>query len=264
MAKGSAGVVTQGPTGTIRRGTGVPYHVQLRHLVLAAIERGEFPPGSLLPTERDLAARYGISLSPVRQALLDLVREGVLRRVPGSGTFVRGDRPAAPRVPVVASFTQSMHALGFEVETEVLREEVVTPLAAIRETFGDRPVRCLERLARVDGEPYAIFTSFLAEDRFPGLTLRRAGHASLYEALVEEYATAPERAEMAVEVVPCTTAQAALLGLPPGAPLLHVEGCSFVGTEPIEVFRATYRHDRVRLQLDAVRSAEGPLRVERR
>lgn len=264
MARDTVGVVAPGPAGTIRRGTGIPYHVQLRHLVLDAIERGEFAPGSLLPPERDLAARYGISLSPVRQALLDLVREGVLRRVPGSGTFVCEDRATAARVPVVASFTQSMHALGYEVETEVIREEVVTPLAAIREALGDRPVRCLERLARVGGEPYAIFTSFLAEDRFPGLTLRRPGRGSLYEVLAEDHGTVLERAEMAVEVVPCTTAQAGLLELPPGAPLLHVEGCSFVGVEPVEVFRATYRHDRVRLQLDAVRSAEGPLRFERR
>lgn len=263
MARGSTGVFAPGPAGMIRRGTGVPYHVQLRHLVVAAIERGEFPPGSLLPTERELAARYGISLSPVRQALLDLVRAGVLRRVPGSGTFVREDRAATTGVPVVSSFTQSMHALGFAVETEVLREETVTPLGVVRETFGDVAVRCLERLARVDGEPYAIFTSFLSEERFPGLTLRREGRASLYEVLADEYATIPERSETVVEVVPCTTEQAGHLDLPPGAPLLHVEGRAFAADDPVEVYRAVYRHDRVRLRFDAVRSTEGPLRVER-
>ena len=71
------------------RDSPVPLHSQLRHVLVAMIEEGELGDGVALPPERDLAAQFGVSLAPVRQAILDLVKEGVLYRVRGKGTFVR-------------------------------------------------------------------------------------------------------------------------------------------------------------------------------
>src|SRR5689334_22240186 len=72
----------------VSRSLPTPLHAQIRRLLLAMIERGELKPGKPLPTERDLAQRHRVSLAPVRQAILDLAREGVLYRVRGQGTFV--------------------------------------------------------------------------------------------------------------------------------------------------------------------------------
>lgn len=57
------------------------------------ITSGELPPGSRLPTERQLAADRGVSLPTIRQALEDLQREGLVERRHGIGTFVRSTRP---------------------------------------------------------------------------------------------------------------------------------------------------------------------------
>lgn len=72
--------------------SGGPLYQQLRHELFARIRRGEFAAGDLLPSENQLCDEYGVSLTTARRALLELVKEGVVRRRAGVGTMV------APRV----------------------------------------------------------------------------------------------------------------------------------------------------------------------
>ncbi|HEY53160.1 MAG TPA: extracellular solute-binding protein [Caldilineae bacterium] len=72
----------------IDRSSPIPIYYQLKVLIQEQIAQGEWRPGEKVPTEAELCERYGISRTPVRQALLELVREGVLTRRAGRGTFV--------------------------------------------------------------------------------------------------------------------------------------------------------------------------------
>ena len=66
-----------------------------RHVYTALrdmIEAGDYPDGTRLPSETQLAARYAVSRPTVASALAELVREGYVVRRPGSGTFVTIDR----------------------------------------------------------------------------------------------------------------------------------------------------------------------------
>ncbi len=67
-----------------------PVKEQLRLLLLGEIERGAFLRGARLPSERELAVRFGTSRTTVRQAIESLVGGGVLVRSPSKGTFVAG------------------------------------------------------------------------------------------------------------------------------------------------------------------------------
>ncbi len=232
-------------------------------MLFGMIERGEISMGKPLPTERELAARYGVSLAPVRQAMLDLVREGLLYRARGQGTFLR-ERPSVERVSVLSSFSESMRAKGFNVDVRVLRHEAVRPPADVAEALGTRERRVLrfERLALVDHEPFGLLTSFLSLRTFPGLTIDARRGGSLYRALEDQFGVVPIHADMVVEMAPCSTGQSGLLGLPPGSPLLLVEGTTFDAQDtPMEYFRVFYRSDRIRLRLDTHRSAEDVVRL---
>jgi multiple sugar transport system substrate-binding protein len=66
----------------------VPIYHQLKLAIKKKIESGELEPGKRIPTEQELCDRYGISRTPVRQALKELVYEGLLVRRRGLGTFV--------------------------------------------------------------------------------------------------------------------------------------------------------------------------------
>lgn len=73
---------------TIDHTSPVPLYYQLRLLLEEEIATGKLRPGDQIPTEAELCLRYNISRTPVRQALLELTREGVLVRTVGRGTFV--------------------------------------------------------------------------------------------------------------------------------------------------------------------------------
>ena len=66
----------------------VPIYYQLKTLIKGQIEDGSLKPGDQVPTEEEICERYSVSRTPVRQAVLELVREGVLNRTAGRGTFV--------------------------------------------------------------------------------------------------------------------------------------------------------------------------------
>ena len=54
------------------------------------IDAGEYPPGSALPSYRDLARAYGVSVSTTQRALGLLHDRGSITGVPGRGIYVTG------------------------------------------------------------------------------------------------------------------------------------------------------------------------------
>jgi GntR family transcriptional regulator, N-acetylglucosamine utilization regulator len=244
--------------GRVSRSLPTPLHAQIRRLLLAMIERGELKPGKPLPTERDLAQSHGVSVAPVRQAILDLARERVLYRVRGQGTFVAGP-PVVESVSHLAPFSESMRAKGFSVDVQVLRAEIVPAPRAVADGLAlkDRRVILLERLALVNGEPFVILAAFLPLQKYGGLLTGELQGGSLYRTLRASYGVVPVRAETLIEVAPCSTAQSALLELAPGSPLLVAKGTTFDRNNvPVEYFRVHYRADRIQLRLDSYRRDE--------
>lgn len=247
------------------RDSPVPLHFQVRAFLLAMIERGELQRGRPLPPERRLAAEFGVSLAPVRQAILDLVKEGILYRIRGKGTFLR-DRQLLEQDAILSSFTENMRAKGLKVETRILRAELWTPTRVERAALetAERRVWVIQRLALVEGEPAALFTSHLSQRMFPDLPAKVDAHGSLYHALEDEFDVIPRRAGLTVEVGRCTTAQSSLLQVPAGSSVLVASGTTYgVDDVPVEHFQALYRSDRIRLRLDTYRYSESVVPYER-
>lgn len=220
------------------------YYTVKRHL-LAGIE--SLPPGSPVPTERELAAALTTSRTTVRQALVELVAEGRLVRRQGSGTYV-----AEPKItwPLhLSSFTEQAAAAGFTASTELLAADGIEAGPEIAARLGlDRgdPVVRVERLRCADDEPIAVETSHLSAARFPGLVphLRRRG--SLYAVLADEYGVRPAGAEESISTAPASTREAALLDTDTGAPMLVLTRRSVDAQgRPVEWVTSWYRGDRV-------------------
>ncbi len=71
---------------------GLPKYAQLREALRSAVEAGHWRPGEKLPPEAVLASTTPFSLGTVQKALRALVKEGLVERRQGRGTFVSGDR----------------------------------------------------------------------------------------------------------------------------------------------------------------------------
>ena len=65
-----------------------PLYRQIRDRLLHSLQAGEWRPGEAIPSEFELAARYGVSQGTVRKAIDELANENLLVRRQGKGTFV--------------------------------------------------------------------------------------------------------------------------------------------------------------------------------
>jgi GntR family transcriptional regulator len=239
----------------INRDSPVPLHHQVRNYLLGCIERAELLPVQKLLQEREYAARFGISLAPVRQAILDLVKEGYLYRVPGRGTFVR-EQKVEEKISILSSFTESMRAKGLSAVLRVIELRVGKAPAAVRAMLGadDQQFVFLQRVALVDGEAIALLSSSLPARLVPGLETLDLNGQSLYKTLEERYGIVLARAESTIEVVRCRGTQSTVLGIPQGTPMLQVEGKTYDVTDQfVEFAQVLYRADRFRFTIESFR-----------
>ena len=240
---------------TVSRASPIPLHVQIRNILLAQIEDGRLEAGAQIPRERELGERFGVSLAPVRQALLDLAKEGYLQRVQGRGTFVRRTK-VEQKIAILSSFTESLRAEGVEGTVRVLRQEAVTAPPHIRSSLRIRTNRVLliERLASLDEEPLALLRAYLPLSVIPDLASAPIDGQSLYAVLAQNYGIELARAESIIEVTRCDPAESELLGIAAGSQALVVESVTFDANDyPVEFSRVIYRADRFRFALESHR-----------
>ncbi|MDO3646077.1 GntR family transcriptional regulator [Nocardia mangyaensis] len=201
--------------------------------------------GDPVPSERDLATRFGVARETVRQALRELLVAGRIRRL-GRGTVV--SRPKLTQPLSLSSYTEGAISLGRTPGRILVTWE---DAAADAETAADlelppgTEVMHLERVLLADGERIGLESTYLPLHRFATL---RGGYdptTSLYAAIRAtgvELAGARER----IETVLAAPREAGLLDCSTSLPmlLLHRRSVDADGA-PIERVRSLYRGDRV-------------------
>jgi len=244
---------------TISRASAVPLHLQIRRRIQEEIESGQLEPGARLPTEQEYADEFGVSIAPVRQALLDLADAGLVVRQKGKGTFVLGAR-VEEEIDLLTSFTDSLRRRGVPVRIQVLARARVGAPAEVAGSLGLRPgeeVVHLRRLAWIGDDPAALLDAWLPAKAFgplADLTDFDTGR-SLYATLETEFDVRLGLARSRMEVGRSSEEEARLLGLAEGSPLLRVASVTedAVG-RLVEVAWVTYRADRFVFTMTSLRS----------
>lgn len=222
---------------------------------LQALAQAELRPGDALPGERQLEELFGVSRITVRRAISDLVREGVLVRVKGKGTFVSHGRVRSDLH--LASFNEDMRAAGFRPSTRVITAASAVPPAAAAEHLGlapEEPAHQLRRLRLANAAPVSVDESWLPPQLVPDLFAKELT-GSLY-GILSAAGYPVRRVEQTVEAGAALEDVAALLEIEPGAPVLVFHRRSFAGEDepgtPIEYSVSTYRSDRYQLSMRLV------------
>jgi GntR family transcriptional regulator len=180
------------------------------------------PPGSALPSERELAERYGLARMTVRGEVERLTAEGSVYRLHGRGTFVA--EPRIAQAGALTSFTEDMLARGQVPGSTVTSSELVAADGFLAGTLevkaGDACFR-LDRVRTADGRPMAIEQVYLPLERFDGVDGIDFADTSLFEVLEDRFGVTLGDAEQRVVAVAIEADEAPLLGVPEGAPGLR-------------------------------------------
>ena len=179
-------------------------------------------PHSQIPSVRQLATQYDVSSMTVRQALSELQDQGLIYTIPGSGTYVAGEKLSKKLVFI--SFSEEIRQKGMKPSSQILKAEKVkitnSKLADILQIqTGDSAYR-VKRVRLADNVALSIEDSYIPCDNAPGL-LDQDLKSSLYEIFSEVYEHPVVKAESSVSPILLDKAQSELLGAPIKTPSLE-------------------------------------------
>lgn len=231
----------------LNRESKIPLYHQLYELLRAMILGGEWPPETLLPAESELQETYQVSQITVRQALDNLVSDGLIYRQRGRGSFV--SQPAIQTTLTrIISFTEDMHQRGYQPSSRMIMTGLVPATPSIAEKLeidtGDELAQ-LNRLRFADEEPLSIEQASLVHRYCPGVLNENYEKNSLRETLYRDYGIQLVRAVESIRALKADKSQAELLSIEQNDALLSIERVSYSQANlPVEWLQIFYRSDR--------------------
>lgn len=206
-----------------------------------------------VPSENELAAKYGVSRGTIKQAVAGLVDDGLLYRIKGKGTFV-----APPQIPrffnELPSFTDDISSHGCNPGVTSMEVERVEPPEPARVALR-LPHRALTwrvfRVRTANGEPVVISTSYLPCSLVPELNSSELRERSLYAIMGQRYGVRPKWAHDSYRAADADKTIANLLQVPVGKAVLYSERVSYLSDGcPIEYAVGYIRGDRFVIHVD--------------
>ncbi len=224
------------------------YYAAKAQLVELLSELGE---GGALPTERELAERYGVARETLRLALRELLLEGRLRRR-GRGTVVAGPKIEQPLS--LSSYTEGVrrqgrlpgrHLIGLERFTAEAEVAAELDLAVGAEVWH------LERVLLADEERVGLESTYAPVALFPRLDDDFDPGSSFYGYARDSAGLTSGGGQERIETVLATPREALLIGTPPALPMLLLHRRSWDGSgRAFERVRTLYRGDRFSFTAD--------------
>lgn len=221
-----------------------PLYRQIRGLITRSLESGEWRPGDVIPSESELATRFGVSQGTVRKAIDEMAAENLLVRRQGKGTFVatHSDPRSFFRFLRIAHNDGELPPMK-SVPLECWRAKAGADVARRLGLSTGSPIIIIRRLLCFDNEPVVFDEIYLSGESFPDLTLDvlRGGEKSLYSLFEGRYGVRMIRADERLRAVVADRVSAEALKVDEGSPLLLVERVTFTyGDKPVEWRRGFY------------------------
>lgn len=211
-----------------------------------------YQPGCYLPSEAELAQRFGVNRHTLRRAIEELMQSGLVERNHGKGTRVL-DAPIDYPLGRNTRFTELLEAEGMTAVTRILRKLQIPARDGVAKRLclqENTPVVWLETLRLVDDRPYCVISHFLPLQRFPEL-LESYNGGSLHDFILSSYQISLRRVESLVTATLPLGDDAGLLHMPQHQAVLRVKSVNVdVNTDvPQEYALTRFRADRIQLRI---------------
>lgn len=239
-------------TFSLKSDSAVPLYYQLAQSLRMQIEAGVWKPGDMITSERELMQVAGVSRATVRQAISNLTQDGVLERSHGRGTFV-AQRKLEQEMRSVYSFAEQISRQGLHLEDQLLQRHRVPAPDDLADLLAVKPGDWLIHIKRVrflQNVPLMLDSSYIPLHLCPDL-LTDPFEPPLYRMLADNYGLPPTHATDVLEPVLADRAQAHLLQVEVGAPLMFLQRLTFTrGNVPLHVAQNYIPGDRCRFRLN--------------
>lgn len=229
----------------------IPYYYQIKEDILQKIDRGIYSVGDQLPSEIELAKEYGVSRPTVRQAIAELVQEGVLVRGRGKGTFVSS--PIISDDAQVFSTFMQPDENDTKHHTKVLKVNRVRIWANAARELGISPGSEAHEIIilRMSGEEtVAVRTLQIPVSLVPEINEANLNNNTIYEILQRNYGLIPSGAVQSFQSVSAGEEEAALFDIEMGDPLMLWQGIVYtLHNKPMMRVKTLFRGDRYKFYI---------------
>lgn len=234
----------------------IPLYAQLREVLVEDIQNGIYKPGDRIPSELDLCKQYDLSRPTVRQAISDLVADGILSIEKGKGTYVTSE----PERLVIEHFTSlTFSFLNFDTYEGVGLKPIrlVEPDPELDKLFKfpqDKPHPGYWRAEwplMLDDEILGVCSSYIPVQMFPELGQSISAGKRMVDIKSNKYAVLPQKGSLKILSRPAKNKESKALGIQKRSYILAIEGPLFARNGHVcEVLKVALRPDLVELELN--------------
>ncbi|MGE5261765.1 MAG: GntR family transcriptional regulator [Acidobacteriota bacterium] len=233
-----------------------PYYRWLEETLREDIEQGVYKPGDALPTEHQLMRDYNLSITTVRRAVHDLVREGWIYRQAGKGTFVKRNK-LEEHLARLTSFAEEMKSRDITPQFKLVsaKESVLPPeIMRALKLPSKQKAYLVERVQLANSEPIAVARGYWIPEIGEQFAQSDLDRISLYEFVEQQLHIPLVEADESISASVADADTARKLEIPRHAPLLVRRRLTYT-TEmrPIEFTTTYYRADRYEYKIRLAR-----------
>lgn len=239
----------------IDKNSPIPVYYQLKNDLTSKIAKGVWKAGDCIASERELCEIYGVSRMTIRQAVGELVQEGILLRIKGKGTFVCEQKL---KQQDMMSFTEIIKKTGNELVTEVLEFSTIETPEDFEDIFTLDSLYKIKRKRIVDKECIALETVYIPVD-YCGYIDKSMLNGSLFK-ILEKFGYVVDYSTSSISAVIINEELKEIFGVDQEVPMLKVISKTYDNKDKmIFLEEAIYRSDKYLLEVNISRR-EGKIR----
>lgn len=233
----------------IDKNSPIPVYYQLKNDFIKKIASGVWKAGECISSERELCEIYDVSRMTIRQAIGELVQEGILTRKKGKGTFVCEQKVNQKDM---MSFTEMIKQSGRSLQTKVVEFEIIDTPEDIQDVFILDRLYKISRKRIVDNECIAVETVYIPVD-YCGHLNKEMLEGSLYKVL-EGFGYIITNSNSSIVAVNVDDETRKILECEIDTPILKVVSKTFTNTDKLLFLEeAFYKSDKFTLQVNISR-----------
>lgn len=248
VSKSAEGGLTESSPGR-RENRIVPLYHQVEQVIRHRISTRQYASGAQIPSEHELGRELKVSRVTIREALRELVRENLLVKVQGKGTFVAPELPKVLQPIKYNGFLEDLYQRVQQLEVVNVEMGRVPVTDKVRSTLhlpeSTKEIVQIKRCRHGKGEPFSFTINHLPLEIGARVDPAVLKTVPLNTVLERDLKIPILRAEETVEAAPANPEVAGQLAIPVLYPVMHVTRVMFTEKErAFEVVETFYRADK--------------------